>query len=135
MRGAAAFRIRPSRPTPGPAAGAARSSEPVVPGRQHPPAAVAGQLEHLVVIGEQRRAVADADRRDAGARELAVEARLIGGVQRAGRLVEHRVARPREQHPCEGEALLLAGGQHLGPVVLGERAAQPIEDRAKVDAL
>ncbi len=73
-------------------------------------------------------------RRRARRGELAVQVLLVGGVERAGRLVEHRVARLGEQHPGEREALLLADRQHLRPVVLGVQPAEPLGERAEIHA-
>jgi len=72
--------------------------------------------------------VADADRRDRQAFQLPVQRGLMHGVQGAGRFVQHRIARAGDQHPGEGQALLLSGGQQLGPVALGRQPAHPVRE-------
>ena len=90
------------------------------------PAAVAEQLQLLAVVLLDGAAVADADQD--GVRQplphQLVEHQLQTLVQRRGRLVqEHRLG-PGQQDARECHALLLAGREHLGPVL---HLVQPID--------
>jgi len=78
------------------------------------------------------RMVADADRRDRQAGKLAVQALLIGGIQRARGLVKQQVARLGEQGPGKCQALLLTDRKHPGPVHLGAQAAEALGQRRQI---
>src|SRR3990167_5942916 len=88
-------------------------------GRVQAPAALAGQLQDLLVKGPHGLMVADADGRDRQALQLAIQQGFIGPVQRAGGLVQQEVARLGQQRAGKGQALLLTGRQDLAPVQLG----------------
>jgi len=96
-------------------------------------------VDHGDAIGllNRRQPVGDHQRRPAGHQpvEGLLDSQFAFRVERAGRLVEHRVARLGEQHPREREPLLLADRQHLRPVLLGVQAAEPLGERAEVDPL
>src|SRR5580700_3244697 len=77
--------------------------------------------------------VPDADIRDGQAGKPRVQALFRRNIESAGCLVENCKARSTEQEPREGQTLLLAPRQQVGPVELGIETAEPAGEIGKVD--
>jgi len=92
---------------------------------QHAPLAAPFQLQHVVVEIDDRRAMADADVVDAQLLQLVIEVGFIRHVEGAGRLIEHGIGRAVDEQAGEGQALLLAEGEDIGPVEFDVVAADP----------
>ena len=65
--------------------------------------------------------------------QRAVQRELLALVERRGRLVEEHHLGFGQQHPRERDALLLAGGEHLGPVGHLVEAAAKMPERHRVE--
>ena len=92
-----------------------------------PPFAVAEQFELVGVMLLDGGAVAHADQdgvRQLGAHQL-VEQELQAFIERGRGLVEEHHLGLGEQDAGERDALLLAGGEHLGPV---QHLVEPVDD-------
>src|ERR1700759_1946872 len=86
----------------------------------HFPPAFAEQLQQMIVVLLDRGPMTDADHdtiRQFGAQQL-VKREFQPLVECRGRLIEEYRLRLGEQHAGKSDALLLPGGQHLGPIAL-----------------
>mmetsp|Transcript_65106 Transcript_65106/g.209863 ORF Transcript_65106/g.209863 Transcript_65106/m.209863 type:complete len:261 (+) Transcript_65106:255-1037(+) len=112
-------------------AGCARSggaSSPGSPGFVGPdcqelPLAWPAELQHVVMVIEEARAVPDREVPEAQLAEALVEALLVVGGQRARGLVQDRQLRPAKKATRRSHALLLAKGERARPVLHGVQAA------------
>mmetsp|Transcript_5652 Transcript_5652/g.17409 ORF Transcript_5652/g.17409 Transcript_5652/m.17409 type:complete len:303 (+) Transcript_5652:261-1169(+) len=81
-----------------------------------PPLAVAGELDHLVVVLDECVPVAHREVREVRSLQPLVEVHLVRHRERAGGLVEDGELGPAEEDAHRRQALLLAHGEDAAPV-------------------